>query len=142
MVRQLTQIASPVKSQVGLAWATVGTVGIAWKWARPVKDHTNPIPSPVMGDSGRLWASLHGPHSNSAPLQFLLQGHSKPTWVRNGQYGLAHSNPSWAPPGLAIWVISRSSQIFLREWSFITRKGGWANDERVEVEGNCILMLT
>ena len=27
-----------------------------------------------------------------------------PTWARNGQYGLAHSNSRWAPPGLAIWV--------------------------------------
>ncbi len=26
-----------------------------------------------------------------------------PLWARNGQYGLVHSNPTWAPPGLAIW---------------------------------------
>ena len=31
-----SQIACPLQSQVGLVWATVGTVGIAWAWASPV----------------------------------------------------------------------------------------------------------
>ena len=63
-------------------------VGFAWAWA----DCPNPCASPVR---------VSGQSPETLPVKSRSLG--CPDWARTRQTGLAHSNPAWAPSGLAIW---------------------------------------
>ena len=117
----------------------MGTLGFAWAWASPVKSRMGPIRagqwsgqtthrpfSPCKSHTGpmwdwnglqwAIWASPNGSHSDSSckPIQIPCESHTR-SW--NGQYGLAHSNPAWAPPGLAILDVARL-EIFSKKEAF------------------------
>ncbi len=71
------QIASPVQSQAGFAWATVGTVGITWTWASPVKSRMGPMRAGPWSDSGHYGLAWMGP--TPIPVASPFKSHSNPT---------------------------------------------------------------